>query len=237
MPSVDLAYFAKREQEIQLAVQRSSPALIWSGEAGITVIAANKSRTQHRISKALDRLAIVTRGTVDSGRYLAKTAIYTAYAIASQRSRGDVHARQLAEGAGAVAAERYHAFLNSPVKAEAVIVQLQGTPEEDYLALVNYRGETHVHEKALFLGSVDRRSQNRREEEDNEDRLREQLLDAWNPEASLQEIGTIFRNLPVVQAHAELAASFADSTRLEVAFLDRRAFTERRFGEIFRRIS
>ncbi|HXV26954.1 MAG TPA: hypothetical protein VD862_02955 [Candidatus Paceibacterota bacterium] len=236
MPSVDLEYFAKRRQDIELPLQLSSPALVWSGKAGIWLIAPNKSRTQNRIYKALDRLAVVTRGTVDAGALVSKAAIYYAYSLASQRSRGDVHARQLAEGVGRFIAERYYALLAQPIKAEAAIVQLQATPEDDYLAHVDYQGETEVHEKVYFLGAVDSASQNRKAEEENVKKLNGELAAAWDPDADVNAIGRIFLSLQTVQRHEGLRDVFADATRREVVLLDRAAYAERRFGDIFRRM-
>lgn len=235
MATVDLEFAIRREQNIRLAVRRSSPALIWSGDAGIHIVAVNRTRSDNRIYKALDRFAAVTRGLAVDGSLIARGAIQVAYGTAAQRSRGGVHGRHLVESVAHAVAERFHNYLSAPLSAEMVLVQLNAAPDQDYLAHLNYRGEASTFEKAFFLGSVKPDVTNQQQDETAFEKIQEQLQGAWEPGATLARISDIFRALPIVGETPGLGDTFAKG-RLEVVLLDRTALAERRFADIFKRL-
>ena len=239
MATIDMALVKKREDESRLNVRRSSPVLIWSGTAGIWIIAASKlgaHRKRSRVYKILDRIAYVGRGSTVSNRVLAEIAIVHSERLAANTSRGDVQASQIVHAVGGELSRTYHNYLTTPLSAEGAVVQLQNTVEEDDLTFINFQGAVYSFEKALFLGSCDRSGENESQEEKNLDTLCDQLRDSWRPDASIEEISAIFHGLEMVQSHGDLRQAF-DTKRIETVLLSREQLEQRNYRKIFQRLA
>lgn len=236
MASIDLEVIKLRESRIRLTIRRSSPALIWSGDDGIYIIAANKSRKADRTYRIVDRIACITRGNTTGGQELSQMAVIRGGNLALETSRGSVNVRDVAQTVARAIAESYYSAWTAPIGVEAVLVQLQGTPEEDDMFYVSYKGESVPFEKALFLGSCDINGENHDTETKAHELLQEELEAAWEPDADLHRIAEIFNGLESTRRYPDLTKAFA-AKRLETVILDRARLAERNWRTIFNRLT
>lgn len=237
MPSYSMEYVSTRRSDIRLAIRRSSPALIWCGTDGITIIATNRSKTGQRITGIMDRLACITRGDASACKRVSDTAVVYAYQLAEQRSRGDVHPQKLVTEVGGLLSDRFHSFGSAPLAAEAVIVQLRERPEDDYIGYVSHKGACDTFDRVLFFGSIEREHDAEDEEAANHERLQQELLEAWAPDAGVQDIIGALHGTRTAreQAAGTLREAFTQG-RAEILSLGREAFRERRFRNIIQRL-
>lgn len=239
MATIDMALVKKRESEMRLSIRQSSPVLIWSGAAGIWIIAASRLdavRKKSRVYQVLDRIAYIGRGNSIDNRGIAGIAVVHGERLAGGMSRGDVQAAQIVQEVGSQLSRSYYNYIGAPTAVESVVMQLQQSPEEDDLTYISFKGKALPFEKAIFLGACDLVGENESQEEKDLSALNEQLRDSWEPDARVERINEIFLGLPMVQSHQDLNRAFA-AKRIETVLLDRQQLHERRYEKIFQRLT
>lgn len=155
MSTYDRRVFGARAREIRRPIRRSSPALIYSGPVGIVIVAPLRNGNRWRIGKVMDRMAIVSRGDPLAGRYVHKIAAAEAYGIAGQVSRGDVLGEEPALAVAASLQARNDRYALGPgLPVEACFVQLNGNPDDDYLAYMSVEGSLQPFHTVWFMGDI-----------------------------------------------------------------------------------
>lgn len=242
MASVDIQFVRNRKREIRHAIHRSSPVLLYSGPVGIVMIAASKSVVRNRIGKILDRMAVVSRGELTASDIVHKVAAGEAYALAHSLSRGDVLGHEPVQAVSAVLSRHFHAFLGEPLAVESCIVQLNETPETDYMAHIGPDGSVQLFDRTLYLGAPGKHRDAEQapdsKESDSEHGVQERL-DDLNRElrqryAEYTDVAPLIADLELV---TELAPLFTAGRRRDVVVLDREALKRREFDGIFKRLT
>jgi hypothetical protein len=240
MPSIDLQLVARRKNEIRRAIRRSSPALLYSGPVGIVIIAVNKSKIQARIGKVLDRMAIVSRGELTASDNAHKTAAAEAYSLAHLLSRGDVLGREVSQAVSAFLSSHYHALIVAPQAVESCVVQLNATPDEDYMAHIGPDGSVLLFDRIMYLGAVEQEpaaeSDDKASDQDHVVQealanLNRHLQEQWQP---FDNVSPLIARLSEIR---ELAPLFALKKRRDIVILDRSALAQRDFDGIFKRLT
>lgn len=252
MASVDMQYIRQRRREIRQTIHRSSPVLIYSGPLGIAIIAASKSAMRNRIGKILDRMAIVSRGELTACDLVHKVAAGEAYAIAHALSRGDVLGHEPAQAVGALLSRHYHVFQEAPVAVESCLVQLNDTPETDYLSYIHPDGSMKLFDQILYLGSVggspesdgpqDTLADDAQEHDPkghDSDHGAQERLEELNHELRDRYVGysSVAALVADLERAPKLAPLFTAGKRRDIVVLDRDALARREFGNIFKRLT
>jgi len=241
MASVDMQFVRSRKREIRHTIHRSSPVLLYSGPVGIVIIAASKSVVRNRIGKILDRMAVVSRGELTASDIVHKVAAAEAYSLAHTLSRGDVLGHEPVQAVSAILSRHFHAFLGEPLAVESCIVQLNNSPESDYMAHVGPDGSVQLFDRILYLGASEKHpvaTPSPNEKESDSDHAAQDRLDELNRElrdryAEYTEIAPLIADMAQVP---ELSPLFTVGRRRDVVVLDRTAFAQRDFDGIFKRL-
>jgi len=240
MASVDIQFVRSRKREIRHAIQRSSPVLIYSGPVGIVIIAANKSVVRNRIGKILDRMAVVSRGELTASDIVRNVATGEAHSLAHTLSRGDVLGHEPVQAVSSILSRHFHAFLGEPLAVESCIVQLNDTPETDYMAHVGPDGSVQLFEHILYLGPPGKHQDPAPDAKDSDsDHGVQERLDELNRELR-QRYTTYTEVAPLIadmERVTELAPLFTAGRRRDVVILDRTALARREFDGIFKRLT
>jgi hypothetical protein len=239
MESIDLELVQRREQKTRQFVQRSSPFYVWSGQLGIVIVAANKDPVDSRIGKIMDRMACVSRGEQRASSDVHQLAALTAYSIAFQLSRGDVMGGEVAEVISRTLGASYHHYLGDPMRVESCIVQLNATPERDYLALVEPDGTLVKFARVLYrgkIGSDDTDGEStgtgtRREQDEPLARLNDRLVTQWQDHPNITSL------MDTLSAVAELSPLLSSGVRRDIVLLDRTALRARQYEQVFKRLA
>ena len=238
MASIDLAAVSKRREEIRDDVRRSSPALIYSGTDGIHIIAPHRStvKHQHRVYRILDRIAFVPRGQAAACKQAAAHLFVKGEEFGMGTSRGYVFAEQLTTDLSPRIAHRWNHYWETPMPVEGVVVRLEASPDDDEILHLQVTGDFEPIERTCYLGGIGEGSIDLKVEEEQCDRLQDELQDAWEPEAGFVRILEIFRNLPTVREHESLQRAF-DAPRVERVLLNRTNMAAKQWRSIFQRQS
>jgi hypothetical protein len=246
MPSVDMKFVRNRQHEIRRVIQRSSPALIYSGTIGIVIIARSKKTLRPRIGKILDRLAIVSRGELSGSDQVHDIAALEARTRAHFESKEDVRGSDPVRAISEVLSNRYHAFFGPPLAIESCLVQLNDTPDTDYMAHIDPDGSVQPFEHVLFMGSIEkphephaRNNEHEDEASHTRDHLSRELLKQFNDQLERQwrDYGSVEDLLEALKAIPELESMFAPPKRRDIVLLERAALLKQDYRNIFRRLT
>lgn len=228
-------YLAQRTGEVQKYIGSASPVIIWSCQDGIYLIAVNRNNNKkRRIYTILDRIAFVTRGAPVSGAILAKQAASTAHQLAHQRSRGAVPISYVENEVAHLLSNSLRLLQHAPIASEAVIVQVDGSLEEDHLTYIDYHGNAESFEQVLVMGTVDPSPGAAQQRDDQFRALQKQVRSHYRPDISLREIQEVVMSLPILQEHTAILDHFGEG-RIEVVLLARLPIEKRDFYGVIRR--
>lgn len=235
---VDISVITQRKRAIRNKVRRASPALVYSSETGIHIVAPHRQVLQHfhRVYRILDRLAFIPRGTLIGCKRVAEHAVVQGEREGLSTSRGYVFAEQIA---GNVATRLSHAFSHyweDELPVEGILVKVGACPEEDEMFVIEVSGDYHPFSRAYFLGSVDKDTTEAKKEPENLNKLQEELTAAWQPGAGFSGILDIYRGLSTVTEHPSLRSAF-DAPRVEQVLLDRSQVNRKNWRAVFQRQS
>lgn len=235
MPSYDMKVFNNRAREIRRAVRLSSPALVYSGPLGIALIAELRPGTKWRIGKVMDRMAIISRGDTIAGDIVHHIANLEAYGKANSFSRGGVLGKEPAYAVGAALRERNGRYaLGSALPVEACFVQLNATPNDDYLAYLSVDGAVQTFRTAWFLGEAttsEKASSAQREQATLA--LNDRLATALGPYHRFSDLWEALAGPGI----PDKISSLRNSPSLDVVVLNRASYEKRDFGGIFQRLA
>ncbi len=246
MPSVDMKFVRNRQHEIRRAIQRSSPALIYNGTLGIVIIARSKKTLRPRIGKILDRLAIVSRGELSGSDSVHNIAALEARTRAHFESKEDVRGSDSVQAISDVLSNRYHAFFGPPLAVESCLVQLNDTPDTDYMAHIDPDGSIQPFERILFMGSIEKTHGTSSRDSEHEDesshtrdhpsheslkQFNDQLQETWRDYGSVEDL------LEALKAIPELESLFTPLKRRDIVLLERAALLKQDYRNIFRRLT
>jgi len=233
MKLIDRSLVRKRQEEIAESVRESSPVLVWPGEAGILVVAANKSRLHgFRIYPVHDRMAMVFRGEYASAKFLAAKAISAVYEQIGHYGPDEVDPAIILGILGQRIGDSYETAFGARVSAEAILVRLEKDPAEDFLGIAEYTGETDRLEGPLWRGPSSGES------DEHAKAAEEALRRIYNPAMPPEGVLAILEGQGTGETEATLSLAMKPTPgiRLEAVLLDRAAIAAERYDKVFVRL-
>ena len=232
--SIDIKVFNQRAREIQRLVRRASPALVYSGPLGIAIAAPLRPGTNWRAGKVLDRMAFIGRGDTGARVLAHKIASAEARSIAGRFSQGDVKGHEPALAIGRALQESNHRYtLGAPLPVEACFVQLNATPETDYLAYISVQGTVRAFHKAWFLGESASETASATEREEAANQLNDSLTNTLGDYERFSDLWEALDRLDL----QEPVKALRSSPRLDIVILDRKALERHEYEKVFQRLA
>jgi len=221
---LEASILRKRQEEIKETVRPSSAVLVWPSDAGILVVAANKSlrASGNRVFPVHDRMALVTRGDYSAGRFLAYKTIDSAYLQMIQYGPEEVDPSVILGVLGNRLGESYETPIGPKVAAEAVLVRLETNPADDFIGVAECSGDTERIEGPLWRGPD--------EKGDRQEAIQQHLSRIWTPDLRVEGV------LELLTAGGTLDEALKPRARLESVFLDRDAMLRKEWTCVSRRL-
>jgi len=221
------------QEEIKNYVRKSSNAIIWQGDPGVLIVAANRDVKENRIHKIHDRIACLTRGTLSAGQKIWQGAVNVADLKSHQYSRGDVHSQELVQRASEILAASYSAAGDFVLRAEAAFAQIARQPEDDSVVHVDPEGDITTFQKVFFFGTF-------HDGEDEYEVSQKRLQEFQESVTQLyQAAAEPIQIIDILHGHRDLRRLiFEDpkAKRTEVVFLERVKVMTKDFRHVFQRL-